>query len=129
MRSSLVLSAVLISCGIASSQEHATGTDVVGEFEIGQRTFFDFGPPFNYYELFIVSASPDGTAVKRITLTPPGYQCLASAKAEFASASINKSIAELLDSVNPCAIPEKQIRRELKRCKKCSVFSGAEIVM
>jgi hypothetical protein len=110
-------------------QERAAGTDAIREFEIGRRTFFDFGPPFNYYELFIVSASREGVAVKRITLTPGGTECLVPAKVEVASASISKPITELLDSVNPCAIPEKELRREQKRCKKCSVFSGAEIVM
>ena len=25
------------------------------EFEIGQHTFFDFGPPFDFYELYLVS--------------------------------------------------------------------------
>jgi hypothetical protein len=34
-----------------------------------------------------------------------------------------------LGGVNPCTIPEKELRREVKRCKKCLVFSGADVTM
>jgi len=36
---------------------------------------------------------------------------------------------ELLQSKNPCAIPEKELRLERKRCKKCLVFSGVDVTM
>jgi TonB family protein len=36
---------------------------------------------------------------------------------------------ELLQSKNPCAIPEKELRRERERCKKCLVFSGVDVTM
>jgi protein TonB len=35
----------------------------------------------------------------------------------------------LLASRNPCAIHEKDLRREQKRCKKCLVFSGVNVTM
>jgi hypothetical protein len=35
----------------------------------------------------------------------------------------------LLRQSNPCTIPEKELRREIKRCKHCMVFSGAIVVM
>jgi hypothetical protein len=38
-------------------------------------------------------------------------------------------MSDLLGGTNPCSIPEKDLRRELKRCKRCLVFSGADVVM
>lgn len=35
----------------------------------------------------------------------------------------------MLAGLNPCTIPEKELRRELKRCKNCIVFSGANVAM
>jgi hypothetical protein len=121
--------AALILCGVALGQEQPTSSVRVGTFEIGLRTFFDFGPPFNYYELFIVSPSATGSLVQRITLTPPSDECFGPAKLEVASASVGESIDALLASVNPCVIPEKELRRELHRCKKCLGFSGAEVLL
>jgi TonB family protein len=129
MRRGLFLCVVLVLCSAASSHEPPKVAAPVGEFAIGLLTFFDFGPPFNYYEIFTIRPSPGGVSVQRITLTPPADECFAPAKVEVASASIEESPAALLESVNPCAIPEKEVRRELKRCKKCLVFSGAEVVM
>ncbi len=97
------------------------------QFEIGRRTFFDFGPPFDYYEVLVVRPTEHGSSIERITLTP-GYTCT-PAKVEIASASMKESVSDLLDGANPCTIPEKELRRELKRCKKCLVFSGADVAM
>jgi len=100
-----------------------------GQFEIGRHTFFDFGPPFNFYEIFIVRPSATGTSVERITLTPPGQKCVAPAEVKAASASTSESVAKLLGDKNPCTISKKALRRESKRCKRCSVFSGADVVL
>jgi TonB family protein len=97
----------------------------VTEFVIGRRSFFDFGPPFDFYEIYLVRASEQGSSIDRITLTPPGDSCMQVATVETASASLSDSIEMLLGGKNPCAISEKDLRRELKRCKKCLVFSGA----
>jgi len=129
MRAMVYAWAVLILCAVAMGQEHTASLSGVGRFEIGRRTFFDFGPPFNYYELFIVRPSDGGSSVQRITLTPPTDECFGPAKLEVASASVEGSIETLLGSVNPCVIPEKELRRELNRCKKCLVFSGAEVLL
>lgn len=51
------------------------------------------------------------------------------AKVETAVASLSESVEALLGGENPCAIPEKNLRREMKRCKKCLVFSGADTNM
>jgi hypothetical protein len=99
------------------------------QFEIAQHTFFDFGPPNDFYELFFIRPTESGTSIERITLTPPGNACIQPATIETQSASIGESIATLLGGTNPCSIPEKELHRELKRCKKCLVFSGANVAM
>lgn len=99
------------------------------EFQIGRETFFDFGPPFQYLDLYVVRAEGGGTVVKRLSLTPAGQACLQPAEASLAERTFSEDIASLLGGVNPCAIPEKQLRKEGKRCKKCLVFSGAVIRM
>jgi TonB family protein len=121
--------ALALSCGAALPQARPPVPAPPTQFEIGLHTFFDFGPPFNFYELFLVRPSASGTSVERITLTPAGNECFAPAKVETASGSLGESVATLLGSTNPCAIPEKELRRELKRCKHCMVFSGANVVM
>jgi hypothetical protein len=97
--------------------------------KIGRLTFFDFGPPFDFYDIYLVRPAASGTSIERITLTPPGHACIQPAKVEIAKATIRESIPQLLAGTNPCMIPEKELRRELKRCKKCLVFSGADVDM
>lgn len=99
------------------------------QFEIGNMTHFDFGPPFNYYELFVVRPIDDGSSVERITLTPAADRCLRTATTEVAVGKINASVQALFGAENPCAIPEKKLRREAKRCKHCLVFSFAATTM
>jgi TonB family protein len=96
---------------------------------IGRHTFFDFGPPTALYELFLIHAGANGTSIERISLTPPGDACTQPANVEVASGSLDESVAELMGKTSPCAISEKELRRELKRCKKCMVFSGAHVAM
>jgi hypothetical protein len=129
MRPSVAICAVLVFCGSALAQEPHLNSIEPTEFQIARRTFFDFGPPFDYYELFLVRPTASGASVERITLTPPSDSCSASAKLETASKSLGESVGALLGQSNPCNIPEKELRRELKRCKKCLVFSGAIVVM
>lgn len=129
MRSGVAICAFLILANCALAQEHVASVAPPNQFEIARRTFFDFGPPFDYYELFFVRPTSTGASIERITLTPPADHCASSAKLEAASGSINESIEKLLGRTNPCSIPEKELRRELKRCKKCLVFSGATVVI
>jgi hypothetical protein len=98
-------------------------------FEIGRHTFFDFGPPNDFYEVFLVRAAANGTAVEKITLTPAGYACVQTAEVEVATGALAQSVGDLFGKTNPCAIPEKGLHRELKRCKNCLVFSGANVTM
>jgi hypothetical protein len=48
---------------------------------------------------------------------------------EFGNAFLAASISDLLAGSNPCNIPERALRKERERCKKCLVFSGAQITM
>lgn len=129
MRCRLVICAVLILCGSAMPQDHYPASLLPDQFTIGRHTFFDFGPPNDYYELILVRPALNGTSIERILLTPAGDACTQPAKIEVASASSKDSVATLLGNTNPCRIPEKELRRELKRCKKCLVFSGANVAM
>ena len=129
MRCGVLICAVFIAYSPASSQESRLSPAQPNQFEIGRRTFFDFGPPFDFYEVFLVRPTSGGSSIERITLTPAGDECVAPAKIEIASASLSESPATLLGSTNLCKIPEKTLGRELKRCKNCLVFSGAEVVM
>ena len=99
------------------------------QFELGRDTFFDFGPPFDYYEIFVVRPSSNGSDIERIMLTPGGDQCTQPAKLEVAHVSLKEPVSNLLAGTNPCSIPEKELSRELKRRRKYMVFSGANISM
>lgn len=129
MRWSALILAVLIVSTCAWSDDPRPNATRPEQFEIGRRTFFDFGPPFDFYDLFFVRPSGEGAAVERVILTPPADECLAPAKVEFASAQLKDPPASLLGSMNPCAIPEKELKRKPKDCKHCQHFSGAEIVL
>ena len=106
MRCSVTVCAVLFLCCPAMCQDRSAAVQP-GQFEIGRHTFFDFGPPFNFYEIFVVRPSATGTSVERITLTPPGQKCVAPAEVKAASATTSESVAKLLGDKNPCTIPEK----------------------
>jgi TonB family protein len=129
MRRCLVVCSILIISLPALSRGKRSAPAPPDRFEIGRLTFFDFGPPFDFYELLLVRPAANGTSIERITLTPAGDACTQPATIETASASISEPVAVLFGSTNPCAIPEKELRRELKRCKKCLVFSGADVAM
>jgi hypothetical protein len=129
MRHSIIICALIILSSTVSQQDQPSASTGWEEFVIGRHTFFDFGPPNDYYEILIVSSSTNGSSVERITLTPAVDACWLPAKVEVTSASITSSPGELLGTPDPCAIPEKELRRELKRCKHCLVFSGANIAM
>jgi hypothetical protein len=124
-----LLSAVLWAiCASAQMQVHTEGS-APSQFEIGRHTFIDVGPPNDFYELLLVRPSPSGASVEKVTLTPAGDACFQSASVELAQGTLDDPVATLLGKTDPCAIPEKELRRELKRCKKCLVFSGAIVAM
>jgi|SRR5689334_2221754 len=99
------------------------------QFEIGVLTFFDFGPPNEYYTLYIVRPTNGGSELERIILTPPADKCFAPARFETAEATLPESVDELLGARNPCEIRQKELKKELKHCKNCMTFSGAKVSM
>jgi len=129
MRSWVFICAVLISSIPALARHPQPVPPQPDQFTIGRRTFFDFGPPFDFYDLFLVRPTETGSSIERVTLTPAGHSCMQPAKVEVAIVSVGESIESLLGKANPCMIPEKELRRELKRCKKCLVFSGADVAI
>jgi len=125
-----VVCAAGLLCCPAMPRQHPPAIEQPDQFEIGVLTYFDFGPPFDYYELFLVRPAPTGTSVQRIDLTPGGTECGAPlAKVETASGSLNDSVAALMGSTNLCAIPEKVLQRKPKRCRHCLNLSGANVVI
>lgn len=96
---------------------------------IARRTFFDFGPPFNYYEIIEASSADGLLRVERALVTPAGTECVQPAKIQISSATLNQSMTQLLQGKNPCTIPEKELRHERARCKRCITFSGVDITM
>jgi hypothetical protein len=122
------LFAVLVFCGSVHAQKTRPVETMPTGFELGRETFFDFGPPFNYYEVFIVRDALGAASVERITLSPAADRCTLSPKLEVTRGSLNQSVGSLLNQ-NPCAIPDSALHRELKRRKKGLVFSGANVTM
>lgn len=120
--------AVLILCVCTMSQDHASLV-LPTQFEIARHTFVDVGPPNDFYELLFVRSIPSGSSIEKITLIPATDQCFSPAKVELAKGTLPEPIAALLSQRDPCAIPEKELHRELKRCKNCLVFSGEKIAM
>jgi len=129
MRFGLWVCALIVLASPAWPRGHKIGPPIPDHFVIGRQTFFDFGPPFDYYELYIVRPIATGSSVQRISLTPPGAFCRSMSRLEVASVSVPETPAELLGSTNPCAIPEKELHKEAKRCRHCLVFSGARVAM
>jgi TonB family protein len=96
---------------------------------IARDTFWDFGPPFNYYEILSVKPTEAGLSVERILVTPAGDRCLQPPTIEASTTKIEKPIQELLYGQNPCTIREKDLRKERDRRKKSLVFSGVNVTM
>ncbi|HEY2232554.1 MAG TPA: energy transducer TonB [Candidatus Angelobacter sp.] len=126
MRTPILLCLLWVTASIAFAQKRNADA-MPNEFVLGRHTFFDFGPPFNYYDLFVVRDTGNGVSIENILLTPSEGSCQ-PAKIEIRSALVKGSVASLL-SGNPCTIPDKKLHRELKRCKHCPVFSGADVAM
>lgn len=129
MQRAVAICGALLVCAVALSLEPRAAVAGPTQFEIGVHTFIDMGPPFDFYEVYVVHSTPNGASVERIRLTPAGNPCLQPAEVEVAKTSMHARIADLLGSMDPCAIPEKALRQELSRGKKGLVFSGANVLM
>jgi TonB family protein len=117
----------LLFSGIARAQP--PDTKFPDRILIARDTFWDFGPPFNYYEILSVKPARAGLSVERILITPAGDRCFQPPTVEVSTAKIEKPIRELLHDQNPCIISEKNLRKERDRRKKSLVFSGVNVTM
>ena len=126
----ILLFAILLAMHAPTYGENPkNSTRTIEQFVVGRQTFFDFGPPFNYYEVYLVQAKGTSTSVKHITLTPTADSCFQPATVESSVAILNDSISQILEGEDPCAIPEKELKRERKRGKHDPVFSGAVMTL
>jgi TonB family protein len=127
-RSAILVVALLCGCtGFAEDGPSLPpGPD---RFLIARHTFIDVGPPNDFYEIISVHGASTGTTVEKVTLTPAGDACVQPPTVEMAASAISDPVSVVLEGRNPCAIPDKALRKELKRRKQGLVFSGAEISM
>jgi hypothetical protein len=128
MRNLVTSAAVAFLFCAAARSDRRPLASLPDHFVIARHTFFDFGPPNDYYELFFVRPNSNGASVERIVLTPKIDACR-NPRLEVRSGTIATNPAVLLGKTNPCAIPEKDLKREFNRCKKCPTFSGAYVTM
>jgi hypothetical protein len=115
--------------GFLPAVAQRSSSEFPSQLLIARHTFFDFGPPFDFYEVITVESRPDGLTVERALVTPAGNACFWPPTIELKVASMRASMTELLKGQNPCDIPEKDLHKELKRCKHCLKFSGADVTM
>jgi hypothetical protein len=118
---------VLLLCGMSEAQSGIVG--MPDSIVIARNTFWDFGPPFDYYDLIQIKNDTEGLALDQVLVTPSGGSCIQPAIVEERAVILHKTMVDLLQGRNPCAIPEKELRRELKRCKKCLSNSGVNVTM
>lgn len=113
--------------GMAGAQEAQPGFP--NQVLIARHTFFDFGPPFDFYEVLSLKDEGSSTSVERILVTPAGNACIQPPSVETKAANIGKPLAEIMRGKNPCDIPEKALRQELRRCKHCLNYSGVNVTL
>jgi TonB family protein len=96
---------------------------------IARDTFWDFGPPFHYYEILSVTPNGSGSKVERVLVTPAGDRCFQPPTVEAKTVEIDEPIEGLMQGRNPCSIQEKDLRKERDRRKKALVFSGVNVTL
>ena len=128
MRLGTILCVALALCGLSTPPQRKRDAWPSG-FVLAKHLYFDFGPPFDFYELYIVQRTQRGTSLERITLTPPGDACIAPARVDVASAMLKETVAEILGPRNACAVPVSELSARPKPCKNCMRFSGADVVI
>ncbi len=110
----------------AAQQKPAT---FPSEIVISQHTFFDFGPPFDYYEVITVDRTRTGLSVERVLVTPAGDECIQQPTVEVQTGTLHGTMAELFENENPCEIPDNVLDAESSRCKNCMRLSGADVTL
>lgn len=127
MRVAIAFTFVLLIGGTSISEAQKIQEPFPTEVVIGRDSFIDIGPPFNDYDLTFLRAEGERTDVERVSLTPPADECYPRAEVAIAHVSLNESLSSLLQGTNPCAIPEKALKAELKRRNQGPVFSGMNV--
>jgi len=127
LRSFQIAAIVLLLCGISEAQSGNVG--MPDSIVIARNTFWDFGPPFDYYDLIQIKNDAQGLALDQVLVTPSGGSCMQPAIVEERAVILHKTMADVLQGRNPCSIPEKELHRELRRCKKCLSNSGVNVTM
>src|ERR1022692_676464 len=94
-RSIGALGMMLCICGSVIPQVRKSQPPSPDRLLVGRRTFFDFGPPFSFYEVFSVRSADRGALIERITVAPSADACT-PATVETATASISETVADLL---------------------------------
>jgi len=123
----LLGSVLLFADRTAAQQALPLGED--SGFVLGVNTYFDFGPPFDYYEIFVVKPAQGGSKLEKFTLTPPANKCWAPEKTEYVGNSTPLSVRDLLAGEDPCKISDRTLKKEQKRKAKEGNYSGARIAL
>lgn len=129
MRNVIAIAMLLIFMDTCVAQKHKVQQPIPNEIVIGRNSFIDIGPPFNYYDLTFLRSEGVKTDVERISLTPPADTCYPRAEIRAAHLKLDETLSEILESTNPCTIPEKKLKAELKRRNKGLVFSGMDVTI
>ena len=119
--------AVLVALTPSMAGAQVTRPGFPSQVLITRHTFFDFGPPFDFYEVLSLQDEGSSTRVERILVTPAGNACIQPPAVEAKVVNIGKPLVEIMQRKNPCDIPEKALRQERKRCKHCLNFSGVNV--
>jgi TonB family protein len=125
----LLVSLCFLLFGFLPAMAQRSSSELPSQLLIARHTFFDFGPPFDFYEVLTVDTGLDGLDIERALVTPAGDACFQPPTVELKTGTLHASLSELLKGRNPCDIPEKDLHKELKRCKHCLTFSGADVTM
>jgi hypothetical protein len=127
MRIVRAIAVLVILTGTCVAEKHKNQEPIPTEIVIGRNSFIDVGPPFNYYDLTFLRSDGEKTDVERISLTPPADTCYPRAEIRVVHLSLDETLSHVLEGMNPCTIPEKELKAELKRRNKGLVFSGMNV--
>ncbi|MGB6191523.1 MAG: energy transducer TonB, partial [Terracidiphilus sp.] len=127
MRIVFAFALILITRDTGIAQSHKNLYPFPTEIVIARDSFIDIGPPFNYYDLTFLRSEGEKTKIERVSLTPPADLCYPHAEIKVAHISLNESLPSILQGTNPCGIPEKALKAELRRRSKGQVFRGMNV--
>lgn len=119
----------LLGSQLVISESPKKPQGAIDEFFVGRHSSFDFGPPFHYYEIYIVHASGKGSSIQRITLTPAVGECVEPAQVETSVGSLALSLPQLLENADLCAVPKRDLKLEKKRREKYVNYTGAVVTV